>query len=325
VLGGQSKRNLGDRLRMLAEQKSRARAVRQIHTNEWRDIVREAQKQRGDQDISDAAEAIRKYGLALSIVSTRLADAHERIRNMALWARTPATVRTLVILVLAALFSLTITPNMLVRIPGLVFGVAFFLLAPLVERGWLWVNGAWVDPIEIMLAGVPNAGQNATLIMKRRMQSIHDSPEKHQAEQHPPSPRERSAYVDASTNLLDDGNFPARETCFAAMYESRNGLLVVTNDHLHFRAQSVDATLRRRSSTTNILLDVLLERIVRIDKITVHHADAKSTLGLRLSVRQSGNTISMHTLTDMDARDQAFNYIMALAPQRWQKQRPNFI
>ena len=175
------------------------------------------------------------------------------------------------------------------------------------------------DVVEFMLAGVPNDGQNATLIMHRRMKILQDEPVQ--------SPRQQSAYIDASTDLFEEEQAPSRKTCFTASYESASGSIELTNERLVFRThqQGISSTLRRRSSGTNILLDVLLERIVRIDTITVHPVDAKSTFGLRLSVRQSGNTVAMHTLTDMDARDQAFNYIMALAPQRWQKQRPNFI
>lgn len=113
-----------------------------------------------------AADAARRYGHEATVLTGSLADAHERAKNMALWRAPVATVRALVWLGLMAFGSLYLTPWILVRSIGLLLGALFFVLLPIVEYHPELLPKD--NPVDLLLAGVPNDAQCAIQILRKR-------------------------------------------------------------------------------------------------------------------------------------------------------------
>lgn len=70
------------------------------------------------------------------VAATRqLADAHERVKNFALWRYPLVTLRYLGWIIVLMIISTNLTAWMVVRLPGAAFFLLFFVVAPLVEYG----------------------------------------------------------------------------------------------------------------------------------------------------------------------------------------------
>lgn len=115
-----------------------------------------------------AAEATRNYGLQVSVLAGALADGHERAKNFALWRSHRATWRLMLWLSLLFFASLALTPTILVRVPGLALGIAFFIIGPIAEYKPQWLGLEWSNPFDWIFAGVPNDSQYSMEILRLR-------------------------------------------------------------------------------------------------------------------------------------------------------------
>ncbi|CEH12812.1 hypothetical protein CBOM_00774 [Ceraceosorus bombacis] len=79
-------------------------------------------------------DAIASNAQNLKKVVNGLSDLHERLVNFAYWRSPAATLRTLLFLTLCALPTLLLSPSILSRLPGLLLGLAFFALGPIIEQ-----------------------------------------------------------------------------------------------------------------------------------------------------------------------------------------------
>ena len=123
------------------------------------------------------------------------------------------------------------------------------------------------------------------------------------------------AHLERLDALLQRGEvrLDVLDGAFAANLQGEAGHLCVLASRVVFRAITGRADQPRASlaqvldetSACKITLDVRLEKVTALDKV---RADA-----LRLKIR-SGQTFE---ITEVHARDQAFNRILALAPQKW--------
>ncbi|PWN45774.1 hypothetical protein IE81DRAFT_126183 [Ceraceosorus guamensis] len=113
--------------------------------------------------------AIASNAQDLKKVVNGLSDLHERLVNFAYWRSPAATFRTLLFLALCTLLpSLLLSPSILSRLPGLLLGLAFFALGPIIEQKPEWVDPAWYNPFAFLLAGVPTRAQHACQLLRIR-------------------------------------------------------------------------------------------------------------------------------------------------------------
>lgn len=120
-----------------------------------------------------AADATKKYGTILTYHTSNLADVHERIKNFFYWKSPSATTRSLCWLLILMFSTLFLSPQILIKIPGAAFGVGFFFILPIAQRKPNWLP-VMANPIELLLAGVPNDAQVAINLMRRR--ALHGQP-----------------------------------------------------------------------------------------------------------------------------------------------------
>jgi len=114
-----------------------------------------------------AADATRKYGTVATFHTSNLADVHERIKNFFLWKSPAATTRAVCWLSILMAATLLLSPRILIRIPGLALGISFFFVLPIAQRKPHWLP-VMANPIELLLAGIPNDAQVAIQLMRKR-------------------------------------------------------------------------------------------------------------------------------------------------------------
>ncbi|UZJ51443.1 hypothetical protein CBS101457_000763 [Exobasidium rhododendri] len=115
-----------------------------------------------------AADATRRYGKVATMLTSALADIHERIKNFIMWRSVPATWRALALLSVAMILTTFTTPWMMARVPGFGLGACFFLLGPIMEYRPEWLGVEWKNPFDFLLAGVPNDAQCAMIVLRKR-------------------------------------------------------------------------------------------------------------------------------------------------------------
>ena len=156
---------------MLQRQQRRTNELQQAKDAPADDVLQQAQQAPGPKKATRyglAADAMRRYGKAATVVTSALADVHERIKNFIMWRSAPATWRALVLLTLAMLVTLFSTPLMMARLPGLALGLCFFVIAPIAEHRPEWLGVEWTNPFDFLLAGVPNDAQYAMVVLRKR-------------------------------------------------------------------------------------------------------------------------------------------------------------
>ena len=178
------------------------------------------------------------HGARVHAFLTSLADAQERIKNLALWRSPGASLYLVLVLCALGVCSTLLTPWMTVRLPGLLIGAVLFG-APLPLR---------------FLSRVPTDAQHAMTLLRRQDDQL------------------ASAYSATFANS-DTG-----------------GHLLVLSTRVVFQEAKFSATL---------------EEINRLEKKGSHTL----VLGMR-GGREA-------TFENVQRRDEAFNRIVAIAPQQW--------
>jgi len=177
---------------MLRQQQRRTLELQQAKEANGEDVIRQAQEDPTTSKVDDetsnidngyapnttttkkktkyglAADATRRYGKAATILTSALADIHERIKNFIMWRSVPATWRAITLLFLAMLITCFSTPWMMARFPGLAMGICFFIVAPIMEYRPEWMGVEWSNPFDFLLAGVPNDAQYAMIVLRKR-------------------------------------------------------------------------------------------------------------------------------------------------------------
>ncbi|PWN33701.1 uncharacterized protein FA14DRAFT_180337 [Meira miltonrushii] len=279
---------------------------------------------------SEVTNALRQHTQAISNFTAKVADIHERMYNMSRWSYTPATVRTLIIVGFTMAISLFFNASQILHCVELIFGVHFFILVPILSRFKSLsgkANFSIFSLFDFALSGVPNDAQNALLIMRKSNANESDRESKQSRDKrkciaefddvviqpaHARGGRYRTK-EDSPTKMT----WAAKETTFTATYDDQVGLLMISSKRILFRTGGPSFI---------VLLDIELEQIAQLDK--VRKATIKDSIrneGLRITVKQDFGTntepsISIHTFLNMNLRDEAFNRVLALAPQRWHKQ-----
>lgn len=279
---------------------------------------------------SEVSDALRKHTQAISNFTAKIADIHERIYNVSRWSYTPATVRTLIIVGFIMAISLVFNASQILHCVEFIFGVHFFILVPILFR-FKYLSG--IDGFSIfsifdfVLSGVPNDAQNALLIMRKGNANQSDR-ESTQSKDKPEGIAEfddvviqpahaRGGRYRSQEESPTKMTWASKETTFTATYGDQVGLLMISSKRVLFRTGGPSFI---------VLLDFELEQIAQLDK--VRKATIKDSIpneGLRITVKQDrgANTepiIGIHTFLNMNLRDEAFNRVLALAPQRWHKQ-----
>lgn len=287
---------------------------------------------------SEVSNALRKHTQTISNFIAKIADIHEKMYNMSRWSYTPATIRTLIIFGITLTTSLLFNASQILYCLEFIFGVYFFIFVPILSQSESSLGNHDISLFSIfdfILSGVPNDAQNALLIMRK---SDRNSTQQQQEQQlkrqgianfdddgdddlivQPSHARGKSNQT--KEELQPKCTWAAKETAFTATYDEKNGLLIISSKRLLFRTGGPSFI---------VLLDFSLEQIVQIDKVrksTTNQNDIQNE-GLRFTIKQEqssiqtsdSTTISMHTFLNMNLRDEAFNRVLALAPQRWHKQ-----
>ncbi|MCO5613985.1 hypothetical protein L7F22_068265 [Adiantum nelumboides] len=281
---------------------------------------------------SEVSNALRNHTQSISNLTAKVADIHERMYNMSRWSHTPATIRTLIIVGLIMIITLFLNASQIIHGIEFIFGVHFFIIAPILSRFKFLSdknNFSILSFFDFVLSGVPNDAQNALLIMRKSNmnQSFEDELTQKDKRQGianfdddviiQPS-HARGASYQSQEESQAKISWAAKETTFTATYDDQIGLLTISSQRLTFRTGGPSFI---------VLLDIELQQIAQLDK--VRKASIKDSSirneGLRFTVKedQAANPdpiISNHTFLNMNLRDEAFNRVLALAPQRWHKQ-----
>lgn len=273
-----------------------------------------------------------KHTEAISNGIAKIADIHERMYNMFRWSHTPATNRTLILMTLFMLMSFFINASQVLSCLELIFGIHFFLLVPILSRIKYTAGKETLFPFfsffDFILSGVPNDAQNALLIMRKGDMSerslsqsqdeIKGSKDDNDYDEIVIQPAHaRGQRFQSKEEIQQKMTWAAKETTFSAKYHDSFGFLTITSERLTFKTGS---------PSFEVLFDIALEQIAQLDKIRKGNVESSiHDEGLRLTVKQDqkGNSeqvISIHTFLNMNLRDEVFNRILALAPQRWHKQ-----
>ncbi|KAJ1018065.1 hypothetical protein NDA16_004934 [Ustilago loliicola] len=276
---------------------------------------------------SDSQELSEAYGRIATVILGS-SSTHERMRNLLLWRSPRASLRfTGLLLALAlALGATRFDSSLMLQLPGLLLGLALFVWLPIILHQPTWAP-AWlskVNPIDVLLYDVPTDAQHAILTLRRRAASgeqlVHlpDSPARNAALQRLPSlsPTSFDHRVSAQelthvSDILEGSHF--------AIVNKEPGHLIILTSRVIFRTLAgkssdeepislVDELVRTSASGgggCKITLDARLEKVVKVDKVEAE--------GLKLRLK-NGQEFEVEKVVD---RDQAFNRLMALAPQRW--------
>ncbi len=253
----------------------------------------------------------------------------QRVRNLAKWRSPRASLRFFALVVALALGASRFASGFVFSLPGLLVGLALFVWLPAILHQPEWAP-TWLKQgnlVDAMLYDVPTDAQHAILTLRRRAaggeQLVHraDAPAHTAAVKMLPSlsPTNFDHRVSAQelqhvSDVLEGAHF--------ATYDNEAGHLIVLASRVIFRTLAgktaneepisfADELIRERALPTSrsksckITLDARLEKVVRMDKTHLN--------GLQLKLK-NGQEFKLENVQD---RDQAFNRILALAPQKW--------
>ncbi|PWN51231.1 hypothetical protein IE53DRAFT_386419, partial [Violaceomyces palustris] len=186
---------------------------------------------KGSTTQSLASEAIRKYGSQANSFIGSMADAHEKVKNVALWRSTPTSLNGIFALSLLGLSSCFLTPWMIARIPGLILGLSLFVIAPVAEHHPDWLPST--DTLHGFIGGIPNDAQYAMLLLRKKAANGERISIDEALLVGDGNPEVRSDLFREELNLL-------KKTCmdgsYLARHNGRTGLLVVSPTRVFFRA-----------------------------------------------------------------------------------------
>jgi hypothetical protein len=166
---------------MLREQHQRSRELQQAQKAKAEDVIQQAQLEETNDSTADtpaiikkktkyrlAADATRKYGKVATLLTSAMADVHERIKNFVMWKSVPATWRAISLLAVGMVASYFSTPWIMARLPGFALGICLFVIAPIAEHRPELLGVEWKNPFDFLLAGVPNDSQYAMQVLRTR-------------------------------------------------------------------------------------------------------------------------------------------------------------
>ncbi|EST08633.2 hypothetical protein PSEUBRA_001707 [Kalmanozyma brasiliensis GHG001] len=257
----------------------------------------------------DSTVDAKELGEAYSqIASVLLGSDHtrERVRNLMLSRSPKASLR--VILCLTALLCGVhrFGSGLIFSLPGLFVGLALFVWLPaiLCQPSWApeWLKQG--NPLDaLLLYDVPTDTQHAILTMRRRAASGEQLVHREAKEGLTPTDFDHRV---SQQDLLHAGD--VLDGAFFGTHEGKQGHLVVLPSRVVFRALTapVEVVSLRDAlkHECRISFDARLEKVVGLTKVGT---------GLEMRLK-NGQTC---TVENVQSRDEAFNRLLALAPQRW--------
>ena len=275
----------------------------------------------GSSSSSDAEELREAYSRIAPVVLGS-ASTHERMRNLLLWRSPRASLRFTGVLLALALVATRFDSSLMLSLPGLFVGLALFVWLPVILHQPSWAP-AWlkqVNPVDVLLYDVPTDAQHAILTLRRRAaggeQLVHRPESQARAAALKMLPSLSSSSFDHRVSQHELAHVSdVLESAHFGVFEGVAGHLVILASRVVFRTLAskddepislVDELIRATPSTGGkITLDARLERVVGLEK--------SSSSGLRIRLRNGQNW----QLERVEDRDQAFNRLLALAPQKW--------
>lgn len=271
------------------------------------------------QQSTSSSEDAQQLSVAYSKIASVLMGSEqtrERMRNLML-ARSPkASLRIAASLAALVLGAIRFGSGLIFSLPGLFVGLALFAWLPAILHQPEWAP-TWLkqgNPVDALLYDVPTDAQHAILTLRRRAASGEQLVHRADFSQISLSPTSFDHRV--SQQDLQHAS-DVLEGAFFAKHDNQSGHLIVLASRIIFRTLagkpftegpvSLVDDFSRGSATKGckITFDARLEKVVRLDKVEENGLEVRLKNGQRFRVEA------------VERRDEAFNRMLALAPQRW--------